>query len=102
MDVSWEMEENSVITVVDFYLRRRTSCMVEAHSRNIASRKNFLWPNLVWIWSKRNVVQLYIVFTVHHLAFMDVKIHSSLTDIAEKIESWLKSMKMFLALGDNN
>ena len=43
-----------------------------------------------------------IVFTVHYLAFMDMKIHSSLTDIAEKIESWLKSMKMFLALGDNN
>ena len=27
---------------------------------------------------------------------------SFLTDVAEKIESWLKSMKMFLALGDNN
>ena len=27
---------------------------------------------------------------------------SFLTDVTEKIESWLKSMKMFLALGDNN
>ena len=68
MDISWEMEENSVITVVDFYLRRRPSCMVEAHSKNVASRKNFLWPNLVWRWSIRNVVQLLCLqFTISPL-----------------------------------
>ena len=68
MDVSWEMEENSVITVIDFYLRRDPSCMVEAHSKNVASRKNFLWPNLVWRWSIRNVVQLLCLqFTISPL-----------------------------------
>ena len=69
MDVSWEMEENSVITVVDFYLRRRRPlCMVDALSKNVASRKNFLWPNLVWRWSIRNVVQLLCLqFTISPL-----------------------------------